>query len=214
MSYQPNVYLRPIGPPRRGRIAPPIPLPRGARRVGLGDLGASGVQVAQAVVSQVPVVGSILSNFVGPIAGLIDPGAKRDAGRKQRAQGISEFANEGSLLAARQLYGAAEKGAVGAAAEKALYVPLWQTFQANHADIATAAKLAGAAGVGPDPVNGWQPPAADVAQYSSEIAAYQQHGVLATAQQAAGARAGVSGSTLGIVAALGIGLALLRSSRR
>ena len=189
------------------------PRPRRARaRGGLGDLGAAtGTVVAQTVVSQVPVVGTILAQFVGPILNIFDPGAKRDAGRKQRVDGITKFADEGSLLAARQLYGGAEKGAVGAASEKALYVAAWAAFQQAHPDIATAAKAAGAAGVGPDPVNGWQPPPADVAQYSSEIAQYQKLGIAATAAQAAGARtAGIPGGTLGLVIIGGLALAFLR----
>lgn len=216
MSYAPHmtVYSAARRPPlRRGRIAPPPPPPAGSRRYGLGELGAAsaGVALAQTAVAEVPVVGPILSSFVGPILGAFDPGSKRDAGRKQRADGITRLANEGSLLAARQLYGAAEKGAVGAASEKALYAAAWSTFQSAHADIAAAARAAGPAGVGPDPVNGWNPPASDVAQYSKEVQQYQQYGAAALTAQAVKTRASaLPGGTLGIVIGAGVLLAFLR----
>lgn len=213
MAYGPYVYRKPA-PVRRGRLTPPPAPARGAQRIGLGELGASaGQTVATAAVAEIPVVGPILSSFVGPIVGILDPGARTDAARKQRADGIAKLANEGSLLAARQLYAAATQGAVGAAKEKALYVTAWAAFQSAHADIAAAAKAAGGAGVGPDPgkTGGWQPPAADVAQYSKEIQQYQQYGTVASAAQAAGARASViPGGTVGLVIGAGLLLAFLR----
>lgn len=227
MSYQPTagVYRRPVTPAVRRANIPRTPPAHNA--VGFGGfpvppfnqgLGASaGVTVAQTAVSSIPVVGPLLSNIVGPLASIFDPGAKRDAGRKQRLNGIVALANEGSLLAARQLYGGAERGAVGAASEKALYQSAWANFQSAHPDLATAAKAAGAAGVGADPVNGWQPPAADLAQYQQEITAYRSGGIVATAQQAAGARLDSAGLTgkVGLAIALGlVGAFVLKGGRR
>lgn len=215
MAYGPFVYRRPTRPPRVGRIARPAPPPRGARRFGLGELGANiaAQTVATTAVSAIPVVGPILSSFVGPVIGILDPGAKVDAARKQRVDGIAKLAGEGSLLAARQLLGGAEGGAVGAAKEKAWYVAAWAAFQQQHPDIAAAARAAGAAGVGPDPgkTGGWNPPPADVAQYSKDIQAYQQFGTAGLAAQAATARASsLPGGPLGIVIGAGLLFAFMR----
>lgn len=214
MSYQPYVYRPPNARPpvRRAVIRPAPPAPNMPRVSGFGELGASAAQqIATTAVSEIPVVGPLLSNIVGPLASIFDPGKKRDAGRKQRVDGIAALANAGSLLAARQLYGGAEKGAVGAASEKALYAAAWGAFQQAHNDIATAARAAGPAGVGPDPVNGWQPPPADVAQYQREIQAYRTGGIAATTAQAAQVRlAGFPGGVWGAVALAGIAFAFLR----
>lgn len=215
MSYQPYTY-RPLPPQaaaaarRVATIRRPPPPPRGVQRPGLGAVSTA-QQLATTAVSSVPVVGPLLSNIVGPLVSIFDPGKKRDAGRKQRIDGITALANAGSLLAARQLYGGAEKGAVGAASEITLYKNAWAAFQTAHSDIATAARAAGPAGVGPDPVNGWQPPASDVAQYQAEIQAYRTGGIAATAAAAAQTRlAGFPGGAFGLLALAGIGLAFLR----
>lgn len=224
MSYVPrqNVYQRSAGRPRIGTIPRAVPRALGAYNsgymlgagVGGGGLGATPAvasTVAKTAVSEIPVIGPILSNFVGPILSIFDPGAKIDASRQQRADGIEALANQGSLLAARQLLGGAT-GAVGAAKEKAIYVQKWASFQTTHAALATAAKAAGSAGVGPDPHgNPWAPPAADVAQYQQEITAYRSSGAAATAAQVVQARtAGFPGGVTGILAVAGILGAILR----
>lgn len=210
MTYQPVV------PPQAARGRARARARANARARGLGDVGATPAPsvaqaAAQTVVSEIPVIGPVIAPFVAPLVNIFDPGAKRDAGRKQRANGIAALANEGSLLAARQLYGAAVKGAVGAKAEIALYTPLWAALQQAHPDIAAAAVAAGSAGVGPDPVNGWNPPASDVAQYSKEIQQYKTLGTVASAAQAATARASIiPGGTTGLLIGAGLLFAFLR----
>lgn len=157
-----------------------------------GNLG-----IVPLVAAAVPSVTKILGSIGQSVINIFDPGKKRDANREARAEMFYQFAVAGSLTAARALYGGAERGAVGAASEIAMYKTRWAKLQSSSPDLVTAAIAAGPLGVGPDP--GTNPPTIpsdEQAAIQTEINAY--HAAHAVAGTTPPAQPGLTISAAGI----------------
>jgi len=123
-------------------------------RVQSGDsLGALPLLAAAA---SSPTVRGAISKAVGGLIGIVDPGKKREANRKARAQMWGDIARQGSITAARYILGG--RTMVYTVNEKGYYEEQWKQLQAAQPGLASRAQSLG--GLGP-PGNGDDPPSID-----------------------------------------------------
>lgn len=181
-----------------------------------GDQLGIAIPIPQSVTDAVKrTVGSILTSARNAIVGIVDPGRKRDANRRARADMWARLADQGSITAARILYGGTYKQYTSE--EKGWYRDRWNIFQRSHPDLASEAMRLGGLGV-PEPGSGSEPPqltSAMQAQVEQEIAEFQATGSMEPAPSGGTAVAGLTDNKLVMaLAAGGLALALMRRGRR
>lgn len=126
----------------------------------------------QVLAAAAQLAGSIVGKAERAVIGIFDPGVKRDANRVARAQMWFEFAEGGSLTAARRLHGGSKVQYT--AKERQYYIDRWAQFARDKPDLAQQALAAGDLGV-PEPGSDATPPSLpdDVLQsLQAEMSAY------------------------------------------
>ena len=174
--------LRPLIPPPppqtvAARSRRPVPIARGpvrVRYVGTGTNLGDALGIVPLVAAAVPSVQTLLKNAAGSIVGIFDPGKKRDAERKARADMYLNLALQGSITAANRLYSASISSGIASDKEKGWYQQNWRQFSAQMPDL--AAKVLALPRVGlPDPQRPELSPA-DTELIQNEINAF--HGIV------------------------------------
>lgn len=125
-------------------------------------------------------VSGAIQNAISAIVGLVDPGQKRDANRRARADMWFNLANLGSITAARRLHGGSQVQYTQE--ERNLYRDRWNQLVASKPDLAQQALALGDLGV-PEPGSGLEPPSlppAMIEDLKQEIAVYQGGGTPAS----------------------------------
>lgn len=152
---------RPIDPrvPVRIVAAPRLPSRAAARattattRVRI--LGPSQLGIIPVVAAALPSVKSLATKAISSVIAIVDPGKKRDANRKARAQIWGDFALAGSITAARRVLGGSRVQYTPL--ERSYYQAYWTKIQAAEPKLATQAMTLGPLGI-PEPGSDVAPP--------------------------------------------------------
>jgi hypothetical protein len=129
--------------------------------------------VLPVIAAAIPSVSSLASKALTSVIGIFDPGKKRDANRKARADMWGSLALAGSITAARRVIGGAKVQFT--ALERSYYAPYVTRLQSQEPKLYAAAVAAGALGI-PEPGSDQEPPmisAEDQATLQREIDAYR-----------------------------------------
>jgi len=165
--------------------------------------------VPAVIAAAVPSVKQLAERALASVVGIFDPGKRRDANRKSRAELWGNLATLGSITAARRVYGGMTLQFTDK--ERGYYRDQWTRLTSAQPTLAAQAKTLGGLGI-PEPGSDQEPARLsdeDSSSLQNEIDAFRSGGpspipVPKTAATAASAQAG-SGSFFGI----GIALALL-----
>lgn len=133
------------------------------------DLGVVPTLVAAAI----PSVRQLALKALNSVAGIFDPGKRRDANRKARAQMWGDLAVAGSITAARRVYGG--QTLVYTDKERQYYRDQWKRLQSAESTLASQAISLGGMAI-PEPGSDQEPaklPDEDVASLQREIDAYR-----------------------------------------
>lgn len=184
----------PAPPPRTGRIARqssnlPVrvvsaravgvrPVPPRARVVRL-RYATTGTHLGEylgilpaVAAAAIPSVKQLAQKALTSLIGIVDPGKKRDANRKARADIWCSLANAGSITAARRVLGGSKLQYT--AKERQYYIDCWQKLMASKPALAQQAITLGQLGI-PEPGSDIAPPSLsseDMASLQREIDAY------------------------------------------
>lgn len=177
----------------------------------LGELG-----IVPVLAAAIPSVRQLAGKAIASVIGIVDPGKKRDANRKARAQMWCDLANAGSITAARRVLGGSKVQYTPL--ERGYYQACWTALQTKEPRLAQLAVSLGGLGV-PEPGSDQAPPFIgdeDVSALQREIDEYRNPQDVPlllgpTAPKQIAAQAG--GGNANVLLALGLVGAYLASKR-
>lgn len=199
-----------VPPPRLVSARAPIRMRYGTTGTNLGEyLGILPVAIAA---DAIPSLRQLEQKALNSLIGVVDPGKKRDANRKARADIWCSFANAGSITAARRVLGGSKVQYTPK--ERQYYIDCWAKLMQSKPQLAQQAITLGALGI-PEPGSDLAAPSIsdeDRSALQREVDAYN------TAVQtnaplpgpATKAVSTTSGASLGPVIGIAIAGALLR----
>lgn len=132
------------------------------------DLGALPLAAAA-----IPSIKSLATKAISSVIAIVDPGKKREANRKARAQMWGDFARAGSITAARRVLGGSRVQYTPT--ERGYYQTQWNSLMAAEPRLANQALVEGPLGV-PEPGSDVAPPFIpdeDVAALQREVDFYR-----------------------------------------
>lgn len=172
---RPNLPVRVVPPPRMVGVRPPQSRTRVVRvryestGTHLGEyLGILPAIAAAAI----PSVKQLAQRALNSLIGIVDPGKKRDANRKARADIWCSLANAGSITAARRVLGGSKLQYTPK--ERQYYIDCWQRLLQTKPMLAQQAITLGQLGI-PEPGSDVAPPSIseeDTTTLQREIDAY------------------------------------------
>ena len=162
---------------------PPERTTAARRRVRFSD---GNLGVFPVVAAAIPSVKDLASKAITSVIAIVDPGKKRDANRKARAQMWGDFARAGSITAARRVYGG--QTSQYTKEEKALYVAQWNSLRSAEPKLAAQAQALKGLSI-PEPGSDVTPPylaPEEVAAIQQEVDEYRApEGVVTSTPKAA-----------------------------
>jgi hypothetical protein len=103
--------------------------------------GGTNLGILPILAAAVPSVKTLATKAITSVISIFDPGKKRDANRKNRAQFWGDTARAGSITAARRVYGGTTM--VYTVDEKKLYADQWRSVQSAQPQLAAQAVALG-----------------------------------------------------------------------
>lgn len=185
-------------------------------RVAAVRLQTTGTQLGALplVAAAIPSIKDLARRAINSVIGIVDPGKKRDANRQARAAMWCDFANAGSITAARRVLGGSQVQYT--AKERQYYIDCWNKLKASEPMLAQQAQALGPLGV-PEPGSDVAPPFLadeEISSLQREVDAYRSgaSALPASSPKLLTVQAGFGGNA-GVLLALGIAGAFLARRR-
>lgn len=168
----PNLPVRVVTAPR-GVVRSVAPRAQVVRmRYGTSPHLGEYLGIVPLVAAAIPSVKDLAAKALNSVIGIVDPGKKRDANRKARADIWCGLANAGSITAARRVLGGSKVQYT--AKERQYYIDCWQKLMASKPALCQQAITLGQLGI-PEPGSDVAPPSLseeDQQSLQREIDAY------------------------------------------